>query len=74
MQKNDTDIIKFLLERDEVVLRCRGEQILPAAAFGKPEPVNYDDIEDDSLFPKGISFRVLNMYVLNQDFENKPEK
>ena len=74
LQKNDTDIIKFLLERDEVVLRCRGAQILPAAAFGKPEPVNNDDIEDDSLFPKGISFRVLNMYVLNQDFENKLEK
>ncbi|MCG7552248.1 hypothetical protein [Pseudoalteromonas sp. Of11M-6] len=73
LQKNDVDVIKSLLERDEVVLRCRGEQVLPAAAFGKPEPVNNED-HDDSLFPKDISFRVWNMYVLNQDFENKLEE
>ncbi|RZF87252.1 hypothetical protein CWC26_15105 [Pseudoalteromonas sp. S4488] len=73
LQKNDTDIIISLLERDEVVLRCRGKQVLPAAAFGKPEPVNNEE-HDYSLFPKGISFRVWNMYVLNQDFENKLEE
>lgn len=73
LQKNDTDIIISLLERDEVVLRCRGKQVLPAAAFGKPEPVNNED-HDYSLFPKNISFRVWNMYVLNQDFENKLEE
>lgn len=74
LQQNDTDVIKSLLERDEVVLRCRGEQVLPAAAFGKPEPVSNEDIDDDSLFPKDISFRVSNMYVLNQDIENKLEE
>lgn len=73
-QSDDIDVIKSLLERDEVVLRCRGEQILPAAAFGKPESVSNEGIDDDSLFPNDVSFRVWNMYVLNRDFENKLEE
>lgn len=71
MQSDDISVLKSLLERDEVVLRCRGSHVLPAAAFGKPETVNNEEIEDSSLFPHDISFRVWNMYALNQDFENK---
>lgn len=74
LQSDDVRVIKSLLERDEVVLRCRGDHILPSAAFGKPEIVNDEEIEDASIFPKNISFRVWNMYVLNQDFEGKLEE
>ena len=68
---NNVSVLKFLSKRDEVVLRCRGDYVLLAAAFSRsPEDLNV--IKDKvTLFPKDVSFRLWNMYALNQDFDNK---
>ncbi|MBB1489309.1 hypothetical protein [Oceanospirillum sediminis] len=69
---SEQEVIRYLVARDNVVLRNRGDLIVPAQAFGKPDSVESDDEEvHKRLFPSGISFRVWNMYVLNLDFENR---
>lgn len=69
---SEQEVIRYLVARDNVVLRNRGDLIVPAPAFGKPDSVEPGDEEvHKRLFPSGISFRVWNMYVLNLDFENR---
>ncbi|MDW7548157.1 hypothetical protein [Pseudoalteromonas peptidolytica] len=72
-QQSDIAVIQFLVEKDEVVLRYIEQCILPAAAFGDPDPVHSEPDNKTQRFAPNISYRVPNMYQLNRDFEGKED-
>jgi len=68
-KNTDEMIISSIVERDNLVLKVRDKKIIKGLAFGgvQQEP----NEEEQELFPKGASYRLLNLYVLNLDFNDQ---
>ena len=76
-----SSILRSLVERDGHVLRLLGDEVKPGAAFrGSPpstEQAGADDEdqetpqEGDISLPKGISYRMKNLYLLNLDMHGE---
>mgnify|MGYP007032584257 CR=1 FL=1 len=75
-------VVLGLVQRDGRVLRMSGNDVVPGPAFNDPssrEPSDPDAAEpiraepDESVpWPKGFSYRVGNLYRLNQDLVGDP--
>lgn len=75
---SDRHVVKELLERDERVLRLRDEMIAPGPAFDQGLGIDDVPAEDPDMpplpestgdfpLPKGVSYRLRNLYLLNLD-------
>lgn len=71
LQTSEGLIIASLVERDNVVLKVRGKAIIQGPAFGGAQAEPSDEHDGESLFPRGISYRLWNLYVLNLDFNDQ---
>ncbi len=85
---NDVTLLKYLVARDDRVLRLVDNQVLPGPAFlGKtPPPSNTDESDTDEsedgavehpvrsiAWPEGISHRIKNLFLLNADMHGQLE-
>lgn len=76
--RKDRDALRALINRDGAVLRLMGSEVRPAAAFSHAA-VLAEDPEDDVTapklsgiaLPKGMSYRVGNLYLLNLDMKGQ---
>lgn len=71
LQSTDIKIISSMVERDNLVLKTRGGMIIKGPAFGGVQQEPNEEKEVASLFPRGVSYRLWNLYVLNLDFNNQ---
>lgn len=79
-QKDDSELLRSLVVRDDRVLRLRGDDIAPGGAFKirnrqEPDPTAEDPTPetaaDSDLWPEGISYRIGNLFLLNLDLHGK---
>lgn len=78
IRDEDSVILRNLVNRDGHVLRLIGDEIKPGAAFrGSITEVSANDEDQetpkagDIALPKGISYRVRNLYLLNLDMHGE---
>lgn len=80
VKENPAEVLRFLVSRDQIVLRMKGDEVRPGPAFtGIDHPVDQDQDQDgieipkskEIPLPKGISYRVRNLYLLNLDMLGK---
>jgi hypothetical protein len=71
LQSTDAMIISSMVERDNLVLKVRDKTIVKGPAFGGVQQELNEEKEVDGLFPKGVSYRLWNLYVLNLDLNNQ---
>ncbi len=74
---SDLTVLTALLERDDRVLRLRGDNVVPGPAFldVTPSSGDMDDVDTDSLpipsegidIPSGISTRISSMFLLHRN-------
>ncbi|MCY0854024.1 hypothetical protein [Cupriavidus sp. D39] len=76
-------VLKQLVARDERVLRLKGQDVVPGPAFRGAQLPEEDNGEDDDSgvaapgiksgisWPKGMSFRVSNLFLLNADLRGE---
>lgn len=73
LQSQDELIILSVVERDNLVLKVRDRAVIKGSAFGGVQQEEANEAgETESLFPKGVSFRFWNLYLLNIDFNVQP--
>ena len=70
-KNTDEMIISSVVERDNLVLKVRDKNIIKGPAFGGVQQEPNEEQEAHALFPKGISYRLRNLYVLNLDFNDQ---
>lgn len=78
----DAEVLRTLVARDGLVLRLRGEDIVRGSAFAaRPATASTESpaaegevIAPVPAWPPGISYRVVNLYRLNQDLHGELEK
>jgi hypothetical protein len=74
-----SSILRSLVKRDEQVLRLVGDEVKPGPAFrGSANQTSAEDGEDvdtpqaeNNPLPKGISYRMRNLYLLNLDMRGE---
>lgn len=79
-EEDSSAIIRYLVQRDDRVLRMVGNDILPGAAFSVQPQAETSDEEDEGPgagnvgripTPDGISERIRNLYLLNLDLQEQ---
>jgi len=77
-----SQVLRFLVDRDSIVLRLVGDVIKPGPAFhgsvltegGTEAELNVNSDVRQIPLPEGLSYRVQNLFLLNADMHNKLPK
>ncbi len=72
LQNTSEAILNSIVERDNQVVKLRQGQIVKGPAFNGEQKIPDDD-DYDGLFPKGTSYRLWNLNILNIDFNDQLE-